>query len=116
MRMLKFVFPLMLAFGFAMTVRAADKPADEKPQDQTGSISGTIMPPSKEAPKGSVAELHQPQPGAAKGEETVFYLFADGSAARQLKDLANKGAMATVTGIVTEKGYKVMSVSKGGGK
>ncbi|HLX59876.1 MAG TPA: hypothetical protein VKX17_01220 [Planctomycetota bacterium] len=116
MRMLKYVFPLMLAFGFTMTAFAADKPADEKPQDQTGSISGTIMMPSKEAPKGCVAELHQPQPGAAKGEETVFYLFADGKESRQLKDIANKGGMATVTGIVSEKGYKVTSVSKGGGK
>src|SRR5258706_4885254 len=113
MRMLKLVFPLILALGFSIGACAADKPADEKPQDQTGSISGSIMMPSKEAPKGATAELHQPQPGAAKGEETIFYLFADGSAARQLKDIANKGGMATVTGIVTEKGDTVTSVTKG---
>lgn len=112
MRMLKFVFPMILAFGVGASVSAAEKetkPADEKPQDQTGSISGTLHMPEKEAPRGAVAALHQP--GGAKGEESIFFLFADGSTEKKLRDLAKKGATVTVSGTITKDGYRVTSIS-----
>jgi hypothetical protein len=115
MRMSTFLVVLLMTFGFAAGVNAADKDsksATEAPTEQTGSISGTLGFPSKEAPHGCVAEMKVPAAGAAKGEETVFYLFADGSVGRKLKDLAGKGASATVSGAVTKEGYRVTSISK----
>ena len=115
MRMLKFVFPMILAFGIAAGVRAEEKgrdnkPREEVPQDQTGSLTGTLHMPEKEAPKGATAALHQ---GSGAGE-TIFFLFAaDGNTEKKLKDLAKKGATATVTGVITKDGYRVTSVSTG---
>ena len=115
MRMIKLVFAFVLVAGFGASAFAgekdAPKPGDEKAADQSGTQTGMLYAPSKEAPRGTVAELHQPAPGGAKGEETVFYLFADGGVARQLRDLANRGSSATVTGIVTKEGYRVTSIS-----
>ncbi len=112
MRMLKFVFPMILALGVGAGVSAAEKenkPADEKAQDQTGTISGTLHLPEKEAPRGCVAALHQP--GTTKGEESIFFLFADGSTEKKLKDLAKKGANVTVSGSITKDGYRVTAIS-----
>ena len=110
MRLLKFVLPMVLFFGVAVTLRAADKePAGEKAVDQTGSLTGSIHVPEKEAPRDAVASLHQA--GVAGGEETIFFLFADGSVGRNLKDLAKKNATATVSGVITKEGYRVTSIS-----
>ena len=116
MRIATLVLALCVSLGIASTSFAAEKESksapgatSEKPADQTGSISGSIHAPEKEAPKGCIAELHQS--GAAGGGESIFYLFADGSNAKQLKDLANKGGSATVAGVVTEKGYRVTGIS-----
>jgi len=78
---------------------------------QQGTLTGALQLPSKEAPKGTVAELHQSAPGGAKGEETVFFLFADGSVSKKLKELASTGSTATVTGVVTKEGYRVVQIS-----
>lgn len=111
MRMLKLVLPLVLVFGVAVTVRAADKePAGERAVDQTGSLTGSIQFPEKEAPHDAVVSLHQAGTGGAG--ETIFFLFADGSIAKNLKDLAKKGASATVSGTIVKEGYRVTSISK----
>jgi hypothetical protein len=112
MRMLKFVFPLFLFAAAASVSQAAEKnmkPDTEKPTEQTGTLSGSIQPPEKEAPQGAIASLHQA--GANKGEESITYLFAEGSLAKQLKELANKGGSATVAGTITKNGYRVTSIS-----
>ena len=112
MRIATVVFALCVLFGVASTSFAAEKetrptPNTEKPADQTGSLNGSLHAPDKEAPKGC-SELHQ---GGATGGTSIFYLYAEGSVAKQLKDLANKGASATVAGVITEKGYRVTSIS-----
>jgi hypothetical protein len=111
MRKLEIVFCVLFAMSAGAASSAEPQP-QSAPQPQTGSISGTLQLPSKEAPKGAVAELHQAQPGVAKGAETIFYLFADGSIARKLKELAGKGAQSTVSGVVTEKGYQVTAIGR----
>ena len=116
MRVLKVVFAFLMTFGVAAGLRAADKDpkpgtGTEQPSQQTGSISGSLGLPSKEAPNGCVAEMKVAAAGATKGEDTIFYLFADGSVAKKLKDMAQKGQSATVTGVVTEKGYRVVSIN-----
>jgi hypothetical protein len=118
MRMLK-LFALVAVLGLSTaaftgekdTTTTSPKPADEPRVTPTGTVTGTIHPPSKEAPRGAVAELHQAAPAGDKGGDIVFFLFADGKESRTLRDLANRGGSATVTGEVTEKGYRVTSVS-----
>ena len=112
MRLLKVLFSLFLFAAMASAVHAAEKnapPDTQKPTEQTGTLSGSIQPPEKEAPKGAIASLHVA--GANKGEESITYLFADGSLAKQLKELANKGGSATVAGTITKDGYRVTAIS-----
>ncbi len=112
--MLKFWMSLVLVLGFNAAINAADKDApksgENQPTEQTGSISGTLSSPGKEAPNGCTAQLAVG--GTGKGDETYYYLFGDGSIGKKLKELAQKGASVTVSGVVTKEGYRVTSIDK----
>lgn len=112
MRMLSVVVATMIAFGAASLYAAEKDPKipENPPTEQSGSMTGTIHPPGQGSPKGAVAEIHVAQAG--QKQEVSYALFADGGVGRTLRDLANKGASATITGVITKDGYKVTNVSK----